>query len=215
MVAETVQANTCLTSSKCEIGATVVKGSAWNSGNEDWGTGDPGSGQVIRCQSAVAKVKWSGGNKLEATYLLGTGTSCHLYLTAAATTTTTTTTTSTTTSTTTTTTTTAFKTLEERVAALEKQNTELLALAEEHRKRLTNTDSSLGNICELLDRLYDAHQTPEDCCYEEHTDSQTGNFMICMTRTAANLFYGNQGVGVCATSCTNIVPEEIETSYIP
>ena len=60
----------------------MVKGSAWNSGNEDWGTSDPGSGQVIRCQSAVAKVKWSGGNKLEATYLLGTGTSCHLYLTA-------------------------------------------------------------------------------------------------------------------------------------
>ena len=70
--------NTCLTSSNCKLGAIVIKGSAWNSGNEEWGEG---SGKVIRCQSAVAKVKWSGGKKLEATYLLGTGQNCQLYLT--------------------------------------------------------------------------------------------------------------------------------------
>ena len=65
------------------------------------------------------------------------------------------------------------------------------ATAESNRKRHTNTDSSLGSICGLLDRLYDGESTKRVCCYEEHTDSQTGNFMNCQTTIAATILGKN------------------------
>ena len=92
--------------------------------------------------------------------------------------------------------------------ALERRIETTAELATENRKRHTNTDSSLGFLCNLVDRLYDDETTQYDCCFEEHTDSQVGNFMLCLTRQQAALVgYGNVGVGVCATTCSGLAPD--------
>ena len=62
-----------------------------------------------------------------------------------------------------------------------------------------------------MDRLYNSQSPARDCCYESHTSSQTGNFMLCLTRTAAaTIGFGNQGTGTCNTgtkACSGLAPE--------
>ena len=97
---------------------------------------------------------------------------------------------------------------------LEAETNTISTLATENKKRHTNTDSALGFICQLLDRLYDSYrtgdtETPYDCCYIKYSDNEIGNYMQCVTRSAANILYdgGNAGTGVCATSCGGANPE--------
>ena len=100
------------------------------------------------------------------------------------------------------------------VTNLEAETNTISTLATENKKRHTNTDSALGFICQLLDRLYDSYKTgdtdtPYDCCYIKYSDNEIGNYMQCVTRAAANILYdgGNAGKGVCATSCGGANPE--------
>ena len=91
-------------------------------------------------------------------------------------------------------------------------------LASENRKRHTNTDSSLGFICNNLDEIYAASisgLTARSCCSVSHTDSVVGNFMVCMSNTAisAGGFFSNAspyGAGACDTStdsCGGLAPD--------
>ena len=77
------------------------------------------------------------------------------------------------------------------------------ATIQENRDRLTNTDSSLGNMCQLLDRVYYSTQSPQrKCCYEDHDDTtgRTGNFMYCLPTTQADVLFGTDpGEGTCST----------------
>ena len=91
-------------------------------------------------------------------------------------------------------------------------------LAAENRKRHTNTDSSLGFICNLLDEIYAASisgLTARSCCSISHTDSVVGNFMTCLSNTAISAagFFSNAspyGAGVCDSStdsCGGLAPD--------
>ena len=96
-----------------------------------------------------------------------------------------------------------------------------MELATENRKRHTNTDSSIGAVCALLDALYGSgitsttSITAKSCCFVSHTDSVVGNFMTCLSNTAlsAKAFFSNTGdytVGKCDTStdsCGSLSPE--------
>ena len=93
------------------------------------------------------------------------------------------------------------------MAALEAQIAKLSVSIQGNMNRLTNTDSSIGMLCNLLDLLYDGMSPPRDCCFEDHTASQTGNFMLCINRRSATYLFGNAGRGVCATDCSGLAPE--------
>ena len=106
--------------------------------------------------------------------------------------------------------------LEGRVANLESVTGTISALATENRKRLTNTDSSLGGICAALDRLLSTQDPKRECCYITHNDNVlpaiTGNFMMCVTSAQALAFgFGSTGSkpGVCATTCGSLVVEKM------
>ena len=93
-----------------------------------------------------------------------------------------------------------------RIEALETGNKNLLATTQENRNRHTNSDSSMGAICAFLDRFYHDQDPPRDCCFESHTDEQTGNFITCLSRVQAGWFFGNAGNGVCAKTCSGLSP---------
>ena len=103
--------------------------------------------------------------------------------------------------------------LDVRLSAVETLAYTTSLLAQENRKRHTNTDSSLGNLCNLLDRLFATTTPSRQCCYEEHTDTQVGNFMYCLTTTQASFIFAapsNEGVGICKSgdnACAGISPE--------
>ena len=108
------------------------------------------------------------------------------------------------------------------------------ALSEENHKRLANVDTSLRFICGLFDKLFDDASlvtSVEDCCHEPYNrinlltgeqgsigvfspyegkfieTSGIGTGMICVARQLAEaLGYGNEGKGVCATSCGGVLP---------
>ena len=93
-----------------------------------------------------------------------------------------------------------------------------MELATENRKRHTNTDSSIGSVCALLDALYGSgitsstSITAKSCCFVSHTDSVVGNFMSCLSNTAlsAKAFFSKGTVGSCDTStdsCGSLSPE--------
>ena len=81
-------------------------------------------------------------------------------------------------------------------------------LATNNKERHTNADSSFGAICTLLDILYNSESPARDCCHVTHSTTAVGNFMTCLTRTAAAAIgYGNVGTGKCATTCSGLAPE--------
>ena len=94
-----------------------------------------------------------------------------------------------------------------------------MELATENRKRHTNTDSSIGVVCSLLDALYGSgissttSITTKSCCFVSHTDSVVGNFMTCLSNTAlskTSYFGKTSAVGTCDTStdsCGGLAPE--------
>ena len=100
-----------------------------------------------------------------------------------------------------------------RLSAVETLAYTTSVLAAENRKRHTNTDSSLGDLCNLLDRLYATTNPSRQCCYEKHTDTQVGNFMFCLTSNAALKQFAapsNVGVGICKSgvmACGGLAPE--------
>ena len=97
--------------------------------------------------------------------------------------------------------------LASRVGAVETVSLKTSNLATENKQRHTNADSALGNICSLIDRLFYGTSPKRQCCYEEHTNTQTGNFMLCLADGQANiLFDGDAGEGVCASSCGGLAP---------
>ena len=102
--------------------------------------------------------------------------------------------------------------LDVRLSAVETLAYTTSVLAAENRKRHTNADSSLGNLCNLLDRLFATTTPSRQCCYEKHTDTQVGNFMYCLTTAAASMTFAapsNKGVGICKTgvnACAGIAP---------
>lgn len=77
-------------------------------------------------------------------------------------------------------------------------------LASENRKRHTNTDSSLGAICSLLDTLYGSSisgVSAKRCCYVAHKETQVGNFMQCLSTASATLVgITDSGTGTCDQS---------------
>ena len=83
-------------------------------------------------------------------------------------------------------------------------------------KRLTNTDSSIGSMCALLDGIYGAGisgLTARSCCFVTHTRNNVGNFMTCQSNTALSVasFFSPGVAGVCdtsTTSCGGLAPEE-------
>ena len=103
--------------------------------------------------------------------------------------------------------------LDVRLSAVETLAYTTSVLAAENRKRHTNTDSSLGNLCNLLDRLFATTSPSRQCCYEKHTGTQVGNFMYCLTSTAADRIFAapsNNGIGICKTgvkACGSLAPE--------
>ena len=98
--------------------------------------------------------------------------------------------------------------LKVNVQSLNSVTNTISTLASNNKKRLTNSDSALGNICTLLDRLYNSESPARDCCHVTHSTSAVGNFMTCLTRTAAAAIgYGNSGTGKCATTCSGLAPE--------
>ena len=87
-------------------------------------------------------------------------------------------------------------------------------LASENRKRLTNSDSSIGAICSLLDTLYGSSisgVSAKQCCYVPHKDSQVGNYMQCLSTASATLIgIQAKGTGTCdqdSSTCYNLAPE--------
>ena len=110
--------------------------------------------------------------------------------------------------------------LESRVANLESVASTLSALATQNRKRLTNTDSSLGSICATLDRLLSTQKEKRECCYISHSDNVkpaiTGNFMMCRTKAVVDVlgWVGGSKAGVCATTCGSLEPEKMMT-FVP
>ena len=73
-------------------------------------------------------------------------------------------------------------------------------------RRATNTDNSLGVLCQMADAYGDSAISPMDCCHEEYDDGahgtdQDGNKVVCMARTIASVMFGNVGVGTCASTC--------------
>ena len=87
-------------------------------------------------------------------------------------------------------------------------------LASENRKRHTNTDSSLGAICSLLDTLYGSSisgVSAKQCCYVAHKDTQVGNYMQCLSTASATLIgIQAKGTGTCdqdSSTCYNLAPE--------
>ena len=97
--------------------------------------------------------------------------------------------------------------LASRVNAVETVSLKASNLAMENKQRHTNADSALGNICSLIDRLFYGTSPQRQCCYEEHTKTQIGNFMLCLADSQADiLFDGDAGEGVCASSCGGLAP---------
>ena len=87
-------------------------------------------------------------------------------------------------------------------------------LASENRKRLTNSDSSIGAICSLLDTLYGSSisgVSAKQCCYVSHKDTQVGNYMQCLsTASATRIGIQAKGAGTCdqdSSNCYNLAPE--------
>ena len=73
-------------------------------------------------------------------------------------------------------------------------------------RRATNTDNSLGFLCQMADAYGDSAISPMDCCHEEYDDvahgtDQDGNKVVCMARNIASVMFGNVGVGTCASTC--------------
>ena len=98
--------------------------------------------------------------------------------------------------------------LKVNVQGLNSVTNTISTLASNNKKRLTNSDSALGNICTLLDRLYNSESPARDCCHVTHSSSEVGNFMYCLSRTAASTIgFGNVGTGSCATTCSGLAPE--------
>ena len=98
--------------------------------------------------------------------------------------------------------------LKVNVQSLNSVTNTISTLASNNKKRLTNSDSALGNICTLLDRLYNSESPARDCCHVTHSSSEVGNFMYCLSRTAASTIgFGNVGTGSCATTCSGLAPE--------
>ena len=98
--------------------------------------------------------------------------------------------------------------LKVNVQSLNSVTNTISTLASNNKKRLTNSDSALGNICTSLDRLYNSESPARDCCHVTHSSSEVGNFMYCLTRTAASTIgFGNVGTGSCATTCSGLAPE--------
>ena len=110
--------------------------------------------------------------------------------------------------------------LEGRVVNLESVTGTISALATENRKRLTNTDSSLGGICAALDRLLSTQDPKRECCYITHNDNVlpavTGNFMMCQTKAVVDKlgWIGGSGSGICATTCGSLEAEKMMT-FVP
>ena len=100
--------------------------------------------------------------------------------------------------------------LDVRLSAVETLAYTTSLLAQENRKRHTNTDSSLGNLCSLMDRSFATTTPSRQCCYEAHKDTQVGNFMLCLTSAAAARTFAapaDIGVGMCKKSCNGVAPE--------
>ena len=81
-------------------------------------------------------------------------------------------------------------------------------LATQNRQRHTNTDSSLGSMCSLLDEIFGAGisgLTPRSCCFQSHTDTVVGNYFSCMSNTALSAanFFNQVTVGKCDTSSSS------------
>ena len=83
-------------------------------------------------------------------------------------------------------------------------------------KRLTNTDSSIGSMCALLDGIYGAGisgLTARSCCFVPHAENTVGTFMTCLSNTALPLdndFFSQGTAGSCdtsTTSCGSLAPE--------
>ena len=81
-------------------------------------------------------------------------------------------------------------------------------------KRLSNTDSSLGSMCALIDQIYGTGISglpAKSCCYVPYSDNTVGNFMTCLSNTALSMtgFFGIQTTGTCDTStasCGGLAP---------
>ena len=81
-------------------------------------------------------------------------------------------------------------------------------LATQNRQRHTNTDSSLGSMCSLLDEIFGAGisgLTPRSCCFQSHTDTVVGNYFTCMSNTALSAanFFNQLTAGKCDTSSSS------------
>ena len=81
-------------------------------------------------------------------------------------------------------------------------------LATQNRQRHTNTDSSLGSMCSLLDEIFGAGisgLTARSCCFQSHTDTVAGNYFTCMSNTAlsAGKFFEQLTVGKCDTTSSS------------
>ena len=83
-------------------------------------------------------------------------------------------------------------------------------------KRLTNTDSSIGAMCSLIDAIYGSGIsgiTAKSCCFVPHTENNVGTFMTCQSNTALSVanFFSQGTAGTCdtsTTSCGGLAPEE-------
>ena len=103
--------------------------------------------------------------------------------------------------------------LEVEISSIKSEVNTNTELSEQNRKRLTNTDSSLGSICSMMDKLLGTGGlTAKSCCYVSHTNSVIGNYMTCLSDialTAAN-FFSPGTTGACDTStdsCGGLAPE--------
>ena len=99
----------------------------------------------------------------------------------------------------------AVSTLDKTVTSNAKSLQSTWKLATQNRQRHTNTDSSLGSMCSLLDEIFGAGisgLTPRSCCFQSHTDTVVGNYFSCMSNTALSAanFFNQLTVGKCDTS---------------
>ena len=102
----------------------------------------------------------------------------------------------------------AVSTLGKTVASNAKSLHLTWKLATQNRQRHTNTDSSLGSMCSLLDEIFGAGisgLTPRSCCFQSHTDTVVGNYFSCMSNTALSAanFFEQLTVGKCDTSSSS------------